>query len=351
MKIKVIIIDKDINYIKRIVNALTQKYAGAVEFSSFSNSEDAIVQLMHIKPNIVLVSEHIEFDFKALPENCYAAYLCDSNSVRMFKNEKAIGKYRKIDDFYSSLVEMYTHTVDDYLVDEPKNDNASKLISFFSPAGGVGVSTISIAYALKLAKKGFNVLYISLEKFSSYDFFFDVDDEFTFSDVIKAVKGNKANLSLKIESIIKKSSNGVYYIPACKTALDMFNIKYDELTLLIKTIMNMENYDYVVLDCDFQMSDEDKFILNNSKSAFIISDGSYEANIKIERFIKACRLLEDSHKYCTVSDIKIIYNKCSGNTSSKIENNEITEAGSIKKYAGYTQGELFNVISADMNIL
>ena len=116
-------------------------------------------------------------------------------------------------------------------------EDGSKVITFSSPCGGTGTSSVAAACAVNFAKKGKKVLYFNLEPFGSSDNFFNAEGQFDMSDIIYALKSAKANLALKLESCVKQDSTGVYFFSATKVALDM-----QELHIVIRQILSVIIY-------------------------------------------------------------------------------------------------------------
>ena len=86
--------------------------------------------------------------------------------------------------------------------------------------GGVGGSSAAAACAMRFAQKGKRALYLNLERFGSADVFFSAEGSSSLGDVIYAVKSQKGNLEIRLESSVKRDGSGVFFFSPPKLALD-----------------------------------------------------------------------------------------------------------------------------------
>ena len=74
-------------------------------------------------------------------------------------------------------------------------------------------------------------LFLNLKQFGSTENIFEASGKGSFTDAIFAIKSKKVNMTLKLESIVKQSEDGVYFYDNCQNALDYTEIKLDELEI------------------------------------------------------------------------------------------------------------------------
>lgn len=160
------------------------------------------------------------------------------------------------------------------------SDHEKSVVSFISFAGGTGASTLAAAYATHLARQGKKQIYLNLEYFGCANEFFDGEGNMGMSDIIYSLKSKKNNLILKIESAIKKSSSGVYFIDAANIVLDMLELMKEDIFTLIGEIKGMDDYDELVIDSNFNFTSVDLDLLRKSDVVVAVTDGSSIANSK-----------------------------------------------------------------------
>ena len=74
MKIKLAILDSDVNYLSRLTSAFESKYAEKLEVYFFTNKEIAISSLQENRIDMLVASEFFEIDQSKIPNRCGFAY-------------------------------------------------------------------------------------------------------------------------------------------------------------------------------------------------------------------------------------------------------------------------------------
>lgn len=225
------------------------------------------------------------------------------------------------------------------------SSSGGKLLGFFSVSGGCGSTTAAVAYAFYLARKGKKVLYLNLETFGNADLFFKGEGQGSFEDVIYAVKSRKGNLYLKMESSVKRDAGGVYYFSKTSTALDMNELKAEEVRRILTELKTSCDYEYIVLDLDFSIGEETLSILAECSRIVMVSDGSALANDKAARMLFSLNILEQQSDRKLMMRMGILYNRFSSSTSKKLEGWDIPEIGGMKRYEGYGLAQLVQELS------
>lgn len=152
----------------------------------------------------------------------------------------------------------------------------TKIIGFFSPAGGQGITTMSMALGKKLAKKE-NVLYMGFEAFSSFrsseayegqETANEVaDGEEGLSELIYYIKEGKYNISLKIKSMIHKYQNLDCLYPV-RHYRDLCDLNKEDVKRMIDEILAMSGYDWIILDLGF-IGDASLWLMEYCKVLFV----------------------------------------------------------------------------------
>ena len=217
-----------------------------------------------------------------------------------------------------------------------------KTIVFSSPVGGTGTSTLAAACAISIANKGFRVLYLNLENFGDSDSFFSCDGQFDFGDVIYAIKSNKSNRKIKLQSTVKQDSTGVYFYSSVRVALDMLELKVDDYLTLQTELKMLGEYDYVVIDMDFPRNRKGFAFFENCNSIVIASDGSQVSEIKTARAMDAIQILDSYSEYIIQPKFSMIRNKVLGNTENR---DEIRVIGEIPMYDSCSPSQMARQLS------
>lgn len=345
MKIKIAILENDKMYLNRLVSVFSIKYAEKLEIYSFTSFEMALNAIEANKIDVFLVNSSFDIDGKVIPSNCAFAYLVDSADIESVRNETAISKYQKADLIYKQILNIFSEknsNITGLHFDE--HDNA-KAIAFQSPSGGSGCSTAAAACAMYLANKSNKVLYLNLEKFGSSDIFFSAEGTSDFSDIIYAIKRNKGNLSLRLESAVKQDVSGVYFYSPPKMALDMSELDTREVKKILSDLKLFGGYNYIILDFDFSISKDVLYILNECSEIVFVSDGSEVSNNKLERAVASLNVIDQQMELKVLMRCGVLFNRVSSKISQKPNIPELKELGGIKRYEGYRPHQLLEELS------
>lgn len=334
MKIRLAIIDNDENYVKRLISNLQVNYADKLEPYFFSSYDLFLDFYRSNKVQVILVSEEIEVKGEEIPKDVSFAWLVSNNAVEAIAEYPAVGKFQKAELLYKSVLGLYADMESKIIF---RGDGRARCIVFSSAQGGVGTSSVAAAFALQAAERGRRPLYLSFDKFSRSELFFQGDGNLGFSEVIYSLKTKKSNLPLKLESILKKDNSGTLFFDSCKCAGDILEINSEDIDLLFPALNGMETVDYLVVDMPLDFSQVcDTLMEKYADSIFIIDDGSTIGNIKLQR---AMEILQLRQKEQILIKTRLLYNKFEPVVSKKIEGLEIPAAGEINvlQSASYRQ--------------
>lgn len=349
MKIKLAILEKDSNYLNKIVAVFNKRYSDKIQVYSFTNIDVAMKIFSTIKIDVFIASDMFDIDLEKLPKKCCFAYFVDSPDIDMINNVKSICKFQKVELIYKQILNIYAEKAEN-ITGVSINGNECKTLIFFSPSGGAGSSTIAASTALHFALRGKKTLYINLEKFGCSDIFFSAEGKFDMSDIIFALKSKNANLAMKFESCVKKDSRGVYFYSSPKRAFDMLELSYEEILVFISELQITGFYDYIMVDINFDMSNDFINMLTKFSYIVITNTGSEISNNKISRFYDAMLLIEKNSDISILNKVCMIYNKFSSKTGKVLEGIDLRNIGGIQRFKQATDNQIVQEIS-NMSLL
>lgn len=344
MKIKLAILEKDQSYLQRFISVFSTKYADKFQIYSFTDEEVAYSTLNDTKIDVLVASDVFEIDIKRVPRRCGFAYLVDSLDVETVNNQRAICKFQKVDLIYKQILSIYSENAGN-VAGLKLGDDTAQIVAFESVSGGCGGSTIAAACALHFAAQGKKTLYLNLEKFGSADSFFSAEGQFDMSDIIYALKSKKANLALKLESCVKQDPRGVYFYSQSKIALDMLELKVDDIIRLISEIRLTGSYNVIILDLDFSFDSDMLKILRQTHSIIWVGDGSEISNSKLIRAYSALSIIEQNEDVPILNRISLIYNKFSNKTSKALDDLGIKTIGGNPRFEHATTAMVIGQIA------
>ena len=334
IRIKVALLDQDQTYLTRLVNAFNTYYQDKLEVYSFSDKEFALEFITQNRIDVLLADELISINPTEIPSRIAFAYMTMMNSVESVNGQKAICKFQKVDLIYKEILSVFSETSPYSMSTSDGTSSKRPLTYFVSVAGGTGASTVAAAYAINKAAKGGKPFYLNLELLGGAGTFFKADGNMNLSDIVYALKSKKNNISLKIESAVKVSFNGVSFIDSANLALDVNELNSEDVLTLIDEISSMPNFDEVIIDIGFGMDELCMEIIRRSNKVVAISDGSDIANYKTFRYIEALRILEEQSDENLTSRFRIFYNRFSSNFGKRLTDININTIGGVPRIEG-----------------
>lgn len=345
MKIKLAILEKDKNYLSRLVSAFGTKYADKFEIYSFTDPAVAVSYLESARIDMLLASDAFEINAAQLPTRCAFAYLVDSMGIEMISEVRAICKFQKADLIYKQILSVYSEKASSITGFAAHSDKGN-VVAFASPSGGTGTSTMAAALAVRAAQAGKKVLYLNLETFGDPELFFQGEGQYGLSDVIFALKSRKTNLPLKLEGCVRQSATGVYFYASARNALDMLELKAEEILRLLSELKLMGEYDYIILDTDFALDKDTLSVYRQAQHVVMVSDGSAEANGKLQRAYAALATKEQGSDAPLTNRFQLVYNRVSSKTGQSIEISGLRTVGGAPRYAGADTQQIIGQLSA-----
>lgn len=348
MKIKVAVLEKDANYLNRIVTAFNTKYVDKLEIYSFTDCDVALSILNEAKIDVLVASDVFEINKQKLPKRCGFAYLVDSADIEVVRGERTVCKFQKAELIYKQILSIYSENASN-ISGLKLTDHICKVIIFSSPCGGTGTSTVAAACALNFAAKGKRVLYLNLEVFGSSDQFFSAEGQFDMSDIIYALKSKKANLALKLESCVKQDNRGVCFFARPKVALDLLELNTEEILRLFSELELSGAYDYIITDMSFGLDKHHISIYQRAHSIIMVGDGSDISNYKLERAYSSLVMLDAGMEISLVNRFCLLYNQFCNQTSSMLAVEGLKNIGGVMQFEKVNTQQLLTRIST-MNI-
>jgi len=349
MKIKVAILDDDQIYLRRIVGYFTSILADKVEIYSFSDLETALTTINEgpKKMDVFLASPGFDVDISKLPKNLGFAYFVDSPDIDNYREQPAICKFQKAELIYRQMLSIYADATDVIISHNSNDENDAIILSFVSACGGDGSSSVAAACAVNLANAGKKVLYLNLEQFGSSNVFFEAGGNFDLGDIIFAIKSNKSNITVKLESAVKHDISGVFYFESCKMAFDVMEINPNDMQRLLYELNSLGKYDYIIIDMDFNFNDREVEVMKESYRIIFVCSGSEISNMKMNKALNAITIFEQQNKIALVPKINIIYNKFEPNKCTMMQEQDVEMIGGINMFADNEPKQIVRDIAAN----
>lgn len=342
MKIKLAMLESDSSYLRRVVPMFNSKYAEELEIYSFTDVDAAMACLEEKKIDVFLASDSFKIDFTQIPKRCGFAFLVESLDINSIDQHKAICKFQKGELIYKQILSIYSEHVPNISGMPSSQNGAMKTIAFCSPCGGVGTSTAAAACAIALSNAGQRVLYLNAEIYGDADMFFSCDGQFDFSDVIYAVKSNKTNRAMKLQSTVKQDQTGVYYYSSVRIPLDIMEMGPNDYLTLQNELKALGCYDYVVMDVEFPKTQAAYKLFEYCNSIVLVTDSSDTAEAKVNKAIRGIQILDGQSDFAMQPRMWLLRNMDSSNNAQQ---NELRMLGTFPVYETVSSAQMAKQLS------
>jgi len=315
MQIRLVIGEQDQRYLDNLITFLEKNHMDKLEIFSFSKPEMMQDYFSTGTADVILVDERFGIQAEALQKFGKVGYLCDNISGMEKGGVRRIARFKKPDLIYKDILDLYAEGGNRQAF-RSGGKHSGNLVLVTSCSGGTGASTFAAALAQKYASRGKKTLYLNLETTGGSSDFFSGNGNYRFEDVIFALKSQRADVMLKMESAVRTDRSGVYFFEPCSTAMYMLELNHEDIMKILDVLGDNGNYDYVVIDMNFQLSKDFMEIMDRMHRIILVQDGGETSNSKFQRTMQALRILEEQMKINVTTAMAVIYNRFSSSKSS-----------------------------------
>lgn len=343
MKYKVAIIDADQTYLTRISNVLGKLYADKVEIISYSNWNSFDNSNDKTKFDMVMVTEEIKSKV-VIEDKLPLAILVEQNDIDKVDGIIAINKYQKHEIIMKQILDFCLEEEESKYTKKNVLGNTTKVYYVTSATGGTGTTSVAVALAKNLARKGKKVLYLSFEKNPATDIFFQGEGENCFSDVIYLIKSKKNNLMTRIENLIQKDVSGVYFIQPCRTVFDINELNVSEFKPLLQELCSVGTYESIIIDSMLEYNETGFFACDYSDQIVLVSDKTFIGEKKNNQLYTAFEIWDKERNSRFISKVQVIYNNAKVNSKNEVSS-YFNVLGEIPRCEGAGENQIAEYIS------
>ena len=318
MKIRLLIAVTDNNYEKHLSKVLSNNPEIQYDITAFTQKSYFIETLKNKIYDIILF-EQTMFDTDLNFKNSKLFILLTDENTNLDYFEKfsfiqKIHKYQRISNISREMLDYYSKVSDVKQIWGTKS--SVNITSVFSPAGGVGKTSIAIAYALKLAnlrsdiEKRQRVFYLNLENFASTHIYFSNAGK-GISDVLSKIE--RINPAMLMSLKQQDSRSGISYFSMPQNYDDMNVITEENINQILTSIANANICDELIIDLPSIADKKTIQVFEKSDSIFLVTDFSQTAQQKMSQFVNQHNIFEEIR-----SKVTLIINK-NGNDKTKID--------------------------------
>jgi len=288
MRIRLLIATQDASYSDHLSNWLTGKHADMVDVCVCS-ARGRLTELLAarnfdvglLEPPLI---ENTDLDSIKLPLVLWP----EEGDAPVHENGlKTLSKYRRISGMVGDILEQYSKVLSG---ENGTNTKRARVTAVWSPVGGVGKTTVALAYAAQKAAEEKQVLYLNLEPFSSVPVFFS-DTGKSISAVFEMLEAHEGNIRMLIRSIRKlDASIGISYLLGPENYDDINILSENDVAALVTACAG--ETDELVIDLSSVCDERTRRIFELADRVFLVTDPSATARIKYSQFASQHNVFE-----------------------------------------------------------
>lgn len=280
-KLTLAIADKDDFFTSRFSRYILE-HNNLYDVVSFTEKEYLTEYLVSGRPDIILLNrEFAESGVLNMVPGSLALILGE-NSEEHFGGYSCVNKYQKMENIIKEITFRYAESVGDKSIISGTSQSA-EIVCVYSPSGGSGKTTVSIAVAAGLVKSGANTVYLNLEKFNSSYIYLSGEGRESLSEVFLKLKNNTAGLSFEIMKALNTDMSGLKYFGPPESAMEFNEMTDDEIFTFVREVSNIAELNYLIIDLPsefnrmmldlFKLADKVIYVTENSPA------GIYKAQL------------------------------------------------------------------------
>lgn len=337
MIIRLSILGRNDSYMKRLLDFCRADYADKLELSCFSEIAPFEQSLSRENYDIVLIDETLEYSVPELPEGTAVAWLTDE--VYQEKDGlPAICRYQGMSQFYRELLALYAEHSGHSIRTEALVGEGALVFAVIGSSGGCGASCVAAALAKNLAARKRRVVYINLEPFGDPSLYFQGEGKETFSDLVYALKSNRANLGIRMESIMRQDPCGVYFYAAPENPLERQEMTPEEGKQLILNLQNNAENDAIVVDIPFDFQQITENLLRMASRIIVVAGANTTSHSKLFWMLQSLKAAKETELLSRM----VLLNNHGGQSPSTIQ---LPVIGNLPEYSGGTELQVIQAMA------
>lgn len=322
MNILLAIADSDRDYLKKISEELQgyqdltiHVYTSADKLETAMESET--FDVLMFDPD--LSDARINFSKVKMPICLYSE---EAEKTSLYKECARISKYQRISRIYKEMIQAYAEKAG-YSY-ETDHSGHMKVVAVYSPIGGSGKTTAALSIAGQAAKKGKQVLFLSLEALGS-SAILNTYQEPGIVALTEAASDKNVNFELKIKGLVKQGTNQMYYVEGFERLADYHAVSGEEIENVIKQIQKSGVCDYLIVDLDSNSGAIEMAVMKLADKIVITEKPGELCSMKMQLFLQQGIVNEHKKKMLLIRNF-------AENNISYCSQNELEEAGLIHNY-------------------
>jgi hypothetical protein len=294
LRVNLLIATVDVLYAKLLSDNISEQHADKINVSLCSSLEGLQETLYQRKYNVALFDseliEHVDTKSIHLPLLLWSE---TETPEEIHKEFGRVKKYQRISSIVASILEQYAK-----LSKRSCNpgSNRAKITAVWSPAGGVGKTTVAMAYALSNTGEDKEVLYLNLEHFSSTPDYFGENGK-SISTAFEMLEKDEGDVKMLIQGLCGRE-NGITYLCGPENYDDMCILSNENVHELITACSEISNE--LVIDLSCICDSRTRKVFELADNVMLVTGQTTTAEAKLTQFISQSNIFESIKEKVTL---------------------------------------------------
>ncbi|WP_413377874.1 AAA family ATPase [Alkalihalobacillus sp. 1P02AB] len=278
-KLKLVVADQDSIYLSSFGEYVISSNMKSNFDVKFFSSNDSVLKYLNSGAHVdlLVVNEQIRSQFDSFHfDGLLVSLVEDKKQVN--DEEARVFKYQPLNQVISDILSLY-YEQHQSPTKTGSGSIKTKVLAVYSPVGGSGKTTFAVNVSRQLALTNKNVFYLNLELLNSTSLYFSSSEDKPSLQIFYYLKAKPNELLAKIEKLKKYDQHTkVDYFDLLPSPIELQEITEDETKVLIKALVETEQYDYIVIDLDssitsltkaaIESADQIIWMMNNDLQSF-----------------------------------------------------------------------------------
>ena len=290
MLIKVAVADENTEYVNRILNVLEEYEDLSLSVYTEKQAFEQAAGTRHF--DVLLLDPSVYDGQIAIGKSSLIIILLDETEElpESLKSLRKIHKYQRISHIYQQILELYAEVCKD--LGEVAGQGRTATIAFYSPAGGVGKTTLALTAAAKLALRGYRTFYLSLEDIASEDCYLPQNAEKGLSEIASYL-GESIHFAMKIQGLLQSKLEKLYYLNHFDSPNDLCEMTQEELGELMEQLERTGLFDFMIVDMGAALNGKTRQIFEMADKIVLVERSDAMAQKKLNIFLSQTHIMAE----------------------------------------------------------
>lgn len=309
MKLKLLIATSDKDYAEHLSGHLSDKHGDTFEIGVASKKDNFAELLKSNRYDVALLD--MEFATSTGLNAIRLPFVLVDNSATINDCELLqMRKYQRISFMVGEMLETFAKENPGV---QGMGTSGGRITAVWSPVGGVGKTTVALAYAANCVTAGKRSVYLSLENFASTHAYFQAEGR-SISKALEKLDSKESNSQMLMLGMRQQDSDtGIFYFVEPDNYDDMAVLAPDDIETLVSACI--AETDELIIDLSSQYNPNVMKVFDMANVVYIVTDANIISQTKLRQFTEQHSTFEQIQ-----GKAMLVNNRGAKVNSSKIEN-------------------------------